>query len=97
MQRLKEMRWTLRALPEAQKARCCQSEIQVWGRGRRKLQKRGEGARVPGGGVRIRVGWAGWQHQGRHFPWVALRWARGEVQSCRCDTQGLRASTGLRG
>ncbi|GLI68790.1 hypothetical protein VaNZ11_013284 [Volvox africanus] len=30
MQRLREMRWTLRALPEAQKARCCQSEIQFY-------------------------------------------------------------------
>ncbi len=29
MQRLREMRWTQRALPDAQKARCCQSEIQV--------------------------------------------------------------------
>ncbi|GIL72573.1 hypothetical protein Vretimale_4307 [Volvox reticuliferus] len=30
MQRLRDMRWILRALPEAQKARCCQSEIQFY-------------------------------------------------------------------
>lgn len=30
MQRLREMRWTQRALPDAQKARCCQSEIQFY-------------------------------------------------------------------
>ncbi|KAG2455102.1 hypothetical protein HYH02_000922 [Chlamydomonas schloesseri] len=38
MQRLKEMRWTLRALPEAQKARCCQSEIQFYNEYSRALQ-----------------------------------------------------------
>ncbi|GLC35973.1 hypothetical protein PLESTB_000525000 [Pleodorina starrii] len=30
MQRLRDMRWTQRALPEAQKARCCQNEIQFY-------------------------------------------------------------------
>ncbi|KAG2499141.1 hypothetical protein HYH03_002724 [Edaphochlamys debaryana] len=30
MQRLRDMRWTQRALPETQKARCCQSEIQFY-------------------------------------------------------------------
>ncbi|GFR41380.1 hypothetical protein Agub_g2063 [Astrephomene gubernaculifera] len=30
MQRLRDMRWTQRTLPEAQKARCCQSEIQFY-------------------------------------------------------------------
>ncbi|PNH12272.1 putative DNA replication complex GINS protein PSF1 [Tetrabaena socialis] len=30
MQRLRHMRWTQRALPDAQKARCCQSEIQFY-------------------------------------------------------------------
>lgn len=30
MNRLKDMRWTLRSLPDSQKSRCCQSEVQFY-------------------------------------------------------------------